>query len=211
MSKVFKQLARERFKFFNINYSSEYKTFIPNHVIIDPSHPLHTTQKRRARARKKEGLWWHATTGVDLAKSSCVRSWARRRLRQAIIEELKARGYDENGKVIDRAPAKYGEDLRTTKDFVKPLDLKGSLKLHVQVPLLPAKFVDVKAEAGKVVQLVVEGTRAEADSLKTESTKQSSGRQQWNPPTKQPSGRPQWNPPSEAAKKPWPSLLRKVE
>jgi hypothetical protein len=145
MKRVFPQLAKIKPRFFKVNYSPEYQRFIVNHVATDPSHPLYEMQKRRIAERKKEGLWWHVTTGADLAKSSCVRSWARRRLRNAIVEELKARGFDENGKPIER------------NGFVSGLGaIKGSLRLHVQTPLIPAKFVDVRAEVGNILEVLVD-------------------------------------------------------
>lgn len=149
MKSVFSLLARQQLKTFKVNYAADYKTFIIQHICTDPSHPLQEAQRRRQRERKKEGLWWHATTGVDLAKSSCVRAWARRRLRNAVTEELKARGYDEKGKLLNANTIKGKADLT------------GSLRLHVQLPLLPAKFVEVKEEVGKVLDALLQGAKNE--------------------------------------------------
>ncbi|KAF2130926.1 hypothetical protein P153DRAFT_365551 [Dothidotthia symphoricarpi CBS 119687] len=149
MKSIFSLLARQQLKTFKVNYAPEYKTFIIHHVCTDQSHPLNEAQRRRQREWKKEGLWWHATTGVDLSKSSCVRAWARRRLRNAVTEELKARGYDEKGKPLDGASVKGKSDLT------------GSLRLHAQLPLLPATYVDVKEEVGKVLDMLLEGAKEE--------------------------------------------------
>lgn len=150
------RLSKQQAKFFRIQYSSDYKTFIPNHVTADRMHPLNETQRRLQEARKKEGLWWHVTSGVELSKSSCVRSWARRRLRTAVLEELTARGFNQNGKSNSPGTSNT-ETLRTPPAMHNPMDLTGSLRLHILAALLPAKFVDIKTEVGSIIDALVEG------------------------------------------------------
>jgi hypothetical protein len=179
MKSVFSLIAKKQPKTFKVSYAPEYKNFIVNHVVIDPSHPLNETQKRRQVERKKEGLWWHATTGVDLNKSSVVRSWARRRLRNAIKEELKQRGYDENGKFVDLKAIQGNMELMSVLRAGKTLDLKGSLRLHAQAPLIPAKYVDVCAETGHVIEALVQ-------ALKNEVGGHASARKTNSRPTKKP-------------------------
>lgn len=159
MSAAFK-LANRQTKLFKTNYATGYKTFIPNHVTADHMHPLNETQKRLQKARKKEGLWWHVTTGVDLSKSSCVRSWARRRLRNAVEDELKARGFNENGTWNSHQPTKAETSPLSRPKPSKSTDLTGSLRLHIQAALVPAKYVDIKAEVGSILDaIVVDQTR----------------------------------------------------
>ena len=154
MNKIIGQLAKQQPKFFRVSYSTEYKTFITNHILADPWHPVHETQKRRFKERPREGLWWHVTTAADLSKSSCVRSWSRRRLRNAIVEELRARGFDENGKAIISKKFNSGNTaLRST--FPSSPAIQGSLRLHAQPPLIPAKFTEVKAEVGRTVDIIL--------------------------------------------------------
>jgi hypothetical protein len=183
MNSVFSLLAKQPPKTFKVSYAPQYKNFIINHVATDPSHPLHETQRRRQAEKKKEGLWWHATTGVDLNKSSCVRAWARRRLRRAVVDELKARGYDENGKYanLNKLQTQTQTDLMAGVAAGKTLDLKGSLRLHVQAPLLPAKYVDVRAEAGAVIDAVRYGIPKDA-SVDYASAKPTRGRSSSSPP-----------------------------
>ncbi|KNG50193.1 hypothetical protein DDE82_008880 [Stemphylium lycopersici] len=159
MKSVFSLIAKQQPKTFKVSYAPDYKNFIVNHVATDPSHPLHETQKRRQAERKKEGLWWHATTGVDLNKSSCVRAWARRRLRNAIKEELRERGYDENGMFVDLKSVQGRPDLMNVLRAGKSLNLSGSLRLHVQPPLIPAKYADVRAETGHVIEAMLSSMR----------------------------------------------------
>jgi hypothetical protein len=180
MNKIFSQLAKQQSKLFKVNYAPEYKTFINNYVVSDTSHPLHETQKRRSRERKKEGLWWHATTGADLTKSSCVRAWARRRLRNAVVEELRTRGYDEHGKVLDAGDLQSGGNSSRITAPSKSPNLKGSLRLHIQAPLIPAKYTEIKAETAKIIEIIVGAIKHE--TVDTAISKRGSGRPQWNPP-----------------------------
>jgi hypothetical protein len=162
MKGVFALIAKRPPQLFKVSYAPEYKNFIINHVVTDPSHPLHETQKRRQVERKREGLWWHVTTGVDLNKSSVVRAWARRRLRNAIKEELKRRGYDETGKFVNLKAVQGKADLMNILQAGKTLDLKGSLRLHIQPPLIPAKYANVCAETEHVIGAMVHTLKNEA-------------------------------------------------
>lgn len=161
-NRIYGQLMRDSSKFFKTSYSPEYKTFLPSHVLNNLFHPLHVTQARRARHRKREGLWWHVTAGSETSNSSFVRTWARRRLREAVVQELKARGYDENGKVIKKSKIQEDDRLLHRQTASQLQDITGSLRLHVEVPILQAKFVDVKLAAGHIVRILAEGTRQPA-------------------------------------------------
>jgi hypothetical protein len=165
MSSVSSQLAKQQSKLFKITYASLYKTFIINHIISDPSHPLQEAQKRLSKERRKEGLWWHVTTGVDLNKSSCVRSWTRRRLRTAIVEELKSRGFDENGKLMHAKASASGIQPASIAVSEKYTDLKGSLRIHALAPVIPAKYVDIKADVGQMIETLVQGMKMEANGV----------------------------------------------
>jgi hypothetical protein len=162
MKSVFSLIAKQQPKTFRVTYFPGYKALIPHHVVADPSHPLHESQKRRQEARKKEGLWWYATTGVDLNKSSCVRSWARRRLRFALLDALKQRGFDQNGKFVNLEAIKDRMDLMHVLRQGKTLDLMGSLRAHVQPPLISAKYTQVCAEMGHVIESMLQVIKNEA-------------------------------------------------
>jgi hypothetical protein len=190
MKSVFSLIAQHQPKLFKVSYSSEYKNLIINYIATDPSHPLHETQKRRQAERKKEGLWWHATTGVDLSKSSVVRAWARRRLRNAIKEELKQRGYDEAGKFVNLKAVQDNLGLMNVVRAGKTLDLRGSLRLHVQSALIPAKYADVCAETGHVIEAMVQAIKNDASGYA---------------PARRPTTRPSWTPPA-GAKRPQPRV-----
>lgn len=157
MKSVFSLIGRQQFKTFRASHSPDYKTFTIQHVASDLSHPLHETQKRRQVARPKRGLWWHATTGVDLSKSSCVRAWARRRLRNALREELLQRGFDQTGIMV--SPEAIGDraDLLHLLQQGRALHLTGSLRLHVQPALIPAKYTEVRTETGQLIDILLQG------------------------------------------------------
>lgn len=189
MKSVFSLLAKHQPKTFKVSYSPEYNTFTIQHVVADPSHPLHETQKRRQRERPKEGLWWHATTGADLSKSSCVRAWARRRLRNAVRDELALRGFDETGKVASMKAIQDRPDLANVLRQGKMPHLTGSLRLHVQPPLIPAKYAQLRAETGQVIEILLHALKNEAGSQG--SVRKPSSRPQGTP--KRPSPRPSPN------------------
>ena len=155
---VLSLVAKQPPKTFKVYYTTVYKSLFTNHVATDPAHPLYETQRRRQAEKKKEGLWWHATAGADSAKSSCIRTWARRRLRNAVVDELKARGYDETGKFAKPKDVPQRADLMARVGAGRTLDLKGSLRLHVQPPLIPAKYVDIRAEAGALIDALESAT-----------------------------------------------------
>ena len=169
-------VARQQPKTFRASYSPEYKTFTYQHIATDTSHPLQEAQKRRLAERKKEGLWWHPTTGLDINKLSCVRSWARRRLRNAVKDELKQRGYDETGRLVNLKVLQNQPDLVNVLRQGKTLDLTGSLRLNVQPPLIPAKYSEIRAEVGQLFEVMLQAIKEEAAgrsfSIKTRSRSQ---------------------------------------
>lgn len=156
-------LSRTPLKTIRISYSSDYKSFIIHHVASDSSHPLHILQRRRQAEWQKQGLRWHATTGVDLSKSSCVRSWARRRLRNAVVDELKLRGYNEKGIMVDSTAVHGQSDLVNILQQGRSLDLTGSLRIHVQKPLISAKYTDVRSEVGQLFDIMLRSFKSEPD------------------------------------------------
>jgi hypothetical protein len=102
----------------------------------------------------------------ELSKSSCVRAWARRRLRNAVVEELKLRGYDDTGKPlpVDESPKSAAAVLPKSTAPTMP-ELTGSMRLHVQAPLIPAKFPAVRAEIGHVIDQLVRAANIPAGGL----------------------------------------------
>ncbi|KAL6703306.1 hypothetical protein ACN47E_010013 [Coniothyrium glycines] len=152
--------ARIPWQTLRVSYSAEHKTsFILHHIATDPTHPLHEAQRRRQLQRPKQGLRWHVTTGSDLSKSSCVRSWARRRLRNAVKDELAQRGYDETGMLVNLKAIQGRPDLHNVLHKGESLDIAGSLRLHVQPALILASYNDVRAETGRIFDAILESIK----------------------------------------------------
>lgn len=149
------RLSKLKLTTIKLNYSPEYKNHIFNYIATNPLHPLSTLQQRRQQDRKKKDLWWHATNTTDLSKSGCVRTWARRRLAQAFKEELKAKGYDEKGKLVDATALQDRQDVMNVIRLGKSVDLNGSLRLHGISPLLSVKFEQIKDEVRTIVDALV--------------------------------------------------------
>lgn len=162
MKSVASLVSKLQLKTFSVSCSPEYKTLALQHVIADKLHPLRETQRRKLAARKEEGLWWHTSTGVALSRSSCVRAWARRRLQDAVKAELHERGYDETGRLVNVRAIQARPDLLALLHQGKSLNFIGSLRLFIQPPLIPASFAQVRGEAGKLIESMLQALKNEA-------------------------------------------------
>jgi hypothetical protein len=156
MPSVAHRLSKLKVTTFKPSYSPTYFNLSTNHIASNPSHPLCVSQRRRQQERPKRGLWWCATMGLDISKSSCVRNWARRRLRHALVEALKAKGYDEAGKLVDREAMRDEPVVQQVLARGRSMDLMGTLRMHGVSPLLPAKFETVRADMRGVVAALVQ-------------------------------------------------------
>lgn len=96
------------------------------------------------------------------------------------MEELKARGYDKNGKLLDRENNQVGTVRLSSMASGILDDLKGSLRFHILAPAIPAKFVDIKAEVAKALDTVIQGQNSDGASM--EAVKKTGPRAQRNPP-----------------------------
>lgn len=143
---------------FKTYFSYTYITFLPHYIASDPQHPLCILQRRELKARKREGLWWHVTTGVELSRSSVVRSWCRRRLRNAFAEALKKNGFDEYGRLVN--PQLFVRDRSQVAHAIQSntnLSLTGSLRLHILPPLIASKYPLVCKEADGIIDILLDG------------------------------------------------------
>ena len=150
------RLSKLKLTTFKPSYSPSYANLSTNHIASNTAHPLCIAQRRRQQERPRHGLWWCATTGLDVSKSSCVRTWARRRMRHALLEELKAKGYDETGKLVDKHAMKDEPVVQQVLARGRSMDLMGTLRMHGINPLLPAKFETVRADMRSIVEALVQ-------------------------------------------------------
>lgn len=149
-------LSRHRFQFFACNHASQYKAFINLRVQEDDQHPLNEVQKRLYQERKREGLWWNVTVGVNLSKAKVVRSWVRRRLQNAFVEELRERGIEQDGRLLGkgRGVERHGIPADVIQQYGS-VSLMGSLRLHANPSVVTAKYTDVRKETGVVVDALL--------------------------------------------------------
>jgi hypothetical protein len=166
MTSAAKLLAKCKFSYFYSSYSPTYSFLIKHHVLSDQYHPLFTRIYRKHAERKRAGLWWHVTMGLDSSKTKVVRTWLRRRLRNAFIDELEARNISEDGKL---GAGNERAHLPTIQGFLQrgeSVSLEGSVKLHAQTPLVAAKYADVRKETGMVIDALLEGLEMELKGRK---------------------------------------------
>lgn len=149
-------LAKEKFRLFNVAYNRHYVNFFPQYILRDNNHPLWLRYRRIDSQRRKTGLWWSTTCGTELGKKSLIRHWLGRRLRNAFSDELRIRGISENGKFLPHAKL-HTDVLRVALERGEELNLTGSLRLMAGPLLMTAKYEDVRKEAGKLVDILVNG------------------------------------------------------
>ncbi|KAF2446928.1 hypothetical protein P171DRAFT_429876 [Karstenula rhodostoma CBS 690.94] len=147
---------------FRISYSPEYKTFLQHHAASDRLHPLYILRRREMAARKKEGLWWHVTSGIDLSRSGVVRTWCRRRLRNAFTEGLKGRGFDEFGRLVNVAMLRQHKGFERLSERDGGLSLEGSVQLRITPALVTTKYAEVRKETDATIDILLEGLKADS-------------------------------------------------
>ncbi|KAL8777136.1 MAG: hypothetical protein Q9213_007996 [Squamulea squamosa] len=110
-----------------------------NSIIHDTTHVLRPQTAARFQSRPQKGLWIRVSANCFAGKAT-VRRWVRRRIREAVRAELKARGVEFDG---------------MTAEDIGERELKGTMELFVKKEAVAAKWKDVRADMGKVVEAVV--------------------------------------------------------
>lgn len=105
----------------------------------DTTHVLRPQTIARFRSRPKQGLWIHISANGFAGKAT-VRRWARRRVREALREELKIRGVDFDGFAVESIEGK---------------ELKGTMELFVKKEAVAAEWTDIRAELGNVMETLI--------------------------------------------------------
>ncbi|KAF2712720.1 hypothetical protein K504DRAFT_360987, partial [Pleomassaria siparia CBS 279.74] len=140
---------------FTCNYAKDYKTFIHHRLVEDKDHPLHFVQKRILRERKEEGLWWHVTVTAQTSRAKVVRSWVRRRMQNAFIAELRERDIAQDGKLVADKTSDIGKH-GIEKKRLGTMGLTGSVKLQAGSLAVTAKYEEIRAEIGGVVDALLQ-------------------------------------------------------
>jgi len=187
MSHVARLLAKHNFQFFTYYYAASHRSFIGHRLQDDTQHPLHTAQTRLFLERKKEGLWWSITVSVTLCKAKVVRTWVRRRLHTAFVEELRARGIQQDGRLVKYKPGTirgHEVDARIL-DQLGGASLRGTVRLHADPLVITAKYADIRLEAGAFVDALLQGLKRELGIPSGNFKKQRPQRpQNWTAPQK---------------------------
>lgn len=112
-------------------------------ALHDSTHPLHIKTKRRYADFDPSLLHWTVKVPVALSKNATVRNWAAKRVREAVRTELKARGFGNDGSLLD------GQGLGTP--------LKGALTILISKSqdILLANGTEVKEQASRILEQVI--------------------------------------------------------
>ena len=84
--------------------------------------------------------------------SRVVRSWTTRKMRQAIVDALKSRGFDRKGKRLETL-AGPGQEING--GHVLPELLAGTLNVEAMAPIRETKYEEVQRQAAMVVNEVI--------------------------------------------------------
>lgn len=116
-------------------------------VAQNPLHPSHerTLQKLNNPALKNKLVVTIITTKKTVANKAVVRSRVSRRLREAVFESLRERGYGREGQVL--------------KDDGRNAPLIGTLHFYPTFDSLNEKWDDLKQEVGMVVDKLIAAKR----------------------------------------------------
>ena len=89
-------------------------------------------------------------TSNPMRKKRIVRSWATRRVDQAVTGTLRMRGFDRNGKSLANL------DASTLKGEYAPKVLIGTVEVHVLQKSIDTSFAEVQRQAQVIVDKVLE-------------------------------------------------------
>ena len=92
-------------------------------------------------------------TSNPMHKKKVVRSWARRRVAQAVMEDLRGRGFDDEGRRIDGGAIVGGEQVKGEGRC--PDALIGTVDVEVMDQCVETKYAEVQRQAGLIVDEVL--------------------------------------------------------
>lgn len=108
-------------------------------VLADVTHVLRPLTESRLRSRPTKGLWLRISANSIGAKVT-VRRWAKRRVREAVREELKVRGLGLDGLGL------HGGKKQ----------MRGTMEVTVRQPAIGAAWADIKADVGRLMKAAVD-------------------------------------------------------
>ena len=113
--------------------------FIAQPIVLQPRHILYRATKHRYDNRPTDCLWWSVSAN-PLGGKKVIRSWTARRVRQAIIEALKARGFDRDGRPVRDSGATHTGSIPLT-GTVRVMCCKPGTEMHISKVKAGAQFV----------------------------------------------------------------------
>lgn len=153
---------------FRVDISPKHKISQNTQKILnDRSHVLYLPTLYRAQAildgtydESQEGLRMVFVTNT-MQKKRVVRSWARRRIDQAVTEALRTRGFDRNGRrLVDPYACKSrGSDPQNSPNNITaksaPKALIGTVNILVLSQSIETSFTEVQRQAGVVADNIL--------------------------------------------------------
>lgn len=153
---------------FRVDVSPKHKiSQNTHHILNDRSHVLYLPTRNRVQAildgsydERREGLRMVFITNA-MQKKRVVRSWARRRIDQAVTGALRMRGFGRDGRrlVDPYASTSRGSDPHnspnnpTTKSA--PEALIGTVDINVLHQSIETSFTEVQRQAGVVADNIL--------------------------------------------------------
>ena len=143
-----------------IPYNAKY-------ILNDRSHVLYLPTRKRFQAildgRYDERQGLNIALIINpIKKKRVVRSWARRRIGQAVTEALRLRGFDGNGR---RLTDSEGSTLKGSKSNRSPIELTtkptpealiGTANVYVLPDSIKTSFIEVQRQAGVVADKILQ-------------------------------------------------------
>lgn len=122
-------------------------TFYPSHsaslILSDLDNVRRERTKARLLARPRDELWVTYSCNAFI-KQSAVKSWNQRRLKRAVLEVLRDRGYD-----------RFGRRVGTDGVVEQGKNLQGTLEINGFNNMALAEWKEVRRQIGLVVEKVV--------------------------------------------------------
>lgn len=137
-------------------------------ILDDRSHVLHLPTRKRCQRilegrydERQEGLWMQFT-GNTMQKKRVVRSWATRRVDQAVTEALRTKGFNRNGKRLAHPAASTLTQSESKGSPVglalehSPEVLVGTVEVLILQNCIETSFTEVQRQAGLMVDRILE-------------------------------------------------------
>ena len=137
-------------------------------ILDDRSHVLYLPTRKRFRSildgrydERQEGLWM-SFTGNPLRMKRVVRSWATRRIKQAVTEALRTRGFDGNGRRLANSPTSTLTGSESNYCLTKsplsqgPEALIGTVNVQILPSSIETSFTEVQRQARVMVGKILD-------------------------------------------------------